>query len=83
MRENRVKEIHHEYNSISETERDITYRNGQAQIDAVLATPSIINYVNRSKIIYFNKVIMTDHQGFCSMLMLRNICLDVRIIIYG
>ena len=64
MRENWVLEIHQEINFRHKIVRDSTHRNSSTQIDIVFAIQAITQYISRSKIIYFNKIIITDYRGF-------------------
>ena len=64
MRETGMQEIHQVLNEQEEVERDKTYKNSMNQIDAVFASPSVLQYVRGSKLVDFDKIIPTDHRGF-------------------
>ena len=64
MRENGLYEIHQELTNEEDSARDRTYKNGSKQIDTVFGTESVVRVARGSKIIDFDEVIITDHQGF-------------------
>ena len=44
--------------------RDRTYKNRSKQIDIVFGTESIVRVARGSKIVDFDKIIITEHRGF-------------------
>jgi len=64
MVENGLYKIHREVNDFESSVRDKTYNKGSNQIDAVLASEEVLNQVRGSRLVDFNKVVISNHRGF-------------------
>ena len=64
MRENGLFDIHSTMNPNNDRDRDNTYKIGSKQIDAVMSIPDLLDSIQGSKLVDFNKVVNSDHRGF-------------------
>jgi len=64
MTENGLYEVYQEVNDFEDCSRDKTYKKGSNQIDVVFTNESLLRYVRGSRLVDFNKVVISDHIGF-------------------
>ena len=57
-------DIHTYINDININQADPTYKYSRKYIDSIAETICIISNINASKLIDFNKIIITDYRGF-------------------
>ena len=64
MGENGLFEVYEELSKSIEGERDNTEENGLKQIDAVIATEGVLDFIVYSHLVDFNEILICDHIGF-------------------
>ena len=60
----KVRDIHQSYNLKPEKSLDGIYIGGSKYINSIVATQSLLDFIERSKLLEANEVTITDHRVF-------------------